>query len=455
MIAPVQAEHETFQTFIQMLFSELNPTDPLYKLRLKAWEHFQNLKLPSSRSSEAFRYVKLRHFYAKDYKKATSSSQIEDQNQDGSLSDTQDHIREAIHSYVYPECKESLIVFENGEYNRSLSNVNGLPQKIVVSSLDEAFRTYGLFLNNQWNQTLKDEKDAFTLLNSALYQSGVFLYVPPKTILKQPIQVMNVINTKNETMLIMPRLHLFVGAQSEVEILSSHALLSGSDFCLNMSADFSIDENSHVKYSQVSCGDYQNAWVFDSLRAHLKRHSTLKTISVTEGGAGIRNDYRITLAGENADALLNGVGMLKDKREAHAHILMEHQAPHCHSLQLYKNVLNDFSRSNFEGKILVRQAAQKTDAFQLNSNLLLHDHSQAYSKPNLEIFADDVKASHGATFGQLDPEQLFVLRSRGIEEKQAVNLLVYGFCKEVIDLLTIPSLHLEMSLRAKDYLSRK
>lgn len=439
MSGELQTAYGTFHSLIHSLFEELDSTELLYKLRLKAWEHFLNLGLPLSRDSESFRYVKLRHFYSKQYAYATPLSLT----------------KEAISAYVYPECQESVIVFENGLYNPLLSNMNGMSKKIVVNSLPEAYRTYSSFLNNQWAQSLKDEKDPFAALNGALHHSGVFIYIPPKTLVERPIQILNVVDTGEMTMIVMPRLHLFVGAQSEVEILSSQAILSGEDVCINMCADFSIEENSHVKYNQIPYGDKEGMWVFDSLHAHLKRNSKLQVICVNEGSAGVRHDYRVTLAGENADALLNGVWMLKGKREAHGHILMEHQAPHCHSLQRYKSVLNDFSRSNFEGKILVRQAAQKTDAFQLNNNLLLNDHALAYSKPNLEIFADDVKASHGATFGQLDPEQLFVLRSRGIEEKEAVNLLVYGFCKEVIDLVTIPSLHLELSLRAKAYLTQR
>jgi Fe-S cluster assembly protein SufD len=132
---------------------------------------------------------------------------------------------------------------------------------------------------------------------------------------------------------------------------------------------------------------------------------------------------------------------------------MEHKAPHCRSLQLFKTALNDFSSSSFEGKIIVRQAAQKTEAFQLNNNLLLSDHSSANSKPNLEIFADDVKASHGSTVGQLDKEQVFYMKTRGFNEETAKNLLVYSYCQEVIDQISIPSLKESLCNYVKGYLS--
>ena len=132
--------------------------------------------------------------------------------------------------------------------------------------------------------------------------------------------------------------------------------------------------------------------------------------------------------------------MLKEKREAHTHVIVDHQAPHCRSRQLFKGILDDLSSSSFEGKILVRQAADKTDAFQLNNNILLSDRANADSKPNLEIFAPDVKASHGATVGQLDNELLFYLKTRGFSDKAAKNILIYGFCQDVVDLVDIPSL---------------
>ena len=209
-----------------------------------------------------------------------------------------------------------------------------------------------------------------------------------------------------------------------------------------------------LDYTQALCGEHRLAWHLDAFRATLKRDSYLKTVSVTEGGMTVRNDYRITLAGENAEALLNGIWMLSDKREAHANIFIDHQAPICRSFQLFKDVLTDFSRSSFEGKIMVRQAAQKTEAFQLNNNLLLNDHAHADSKPNLEIFADDVKASHGATFGQLDPDQLFYLKTRGFSDETAKNLLIYGFCEQVIELIPILSLRQEFSHLVRNYLRK-
>ncbi len=156
-------------------------------------------------------------------------------------------------------------------------------------------------------------------------------------------------------------------------------------------------------------------------------------MSVTTGAETVRQDYHATLSGEAADATLQGIWMLKDRREAHTHVVMHHEAPHCRSMQLFKGVLDERSKSSFEGKIYVQKEAQKTEAYQLNKHLLLGERVIANSKPNLEIFADDVKASHGATMTQVDESELFYLKARGISEKAAKALLIHGFCQEMIE----------------------
>lgn len=416
-------------------FSQLNGNDALQKIRLKAWDHYIELGLPT-RQSEVFRYVRLKNLYGQPYA-FTAAAAVS---------------KEQISPHIYPECARSVLVFVNGLFNPSLSNLEGLPSRVVVRTLNEAVQTYGAFLNNQWAKTVKDETDPFAALNAALHSEGAFVYLPPKTNVELPIQILNIISLENAPVLMMPRVQFFIGAQSEAKVVATQALLSGQKYFVNQMVDFTVEEDAHLQYQQMICDESPEGWYFSAMRATLKRNATLKEVCVTQGSATVRTDYRVLLMGENAEAMLNGVAMLSDKREAHTHIVMDHQAPNCRSMQLYKNVLNDVSRSCFEGKILVRQPAQKTQAFQLNNNLLLSDKAHADSKPNLEIFADDVKASHGATVGQIDPEHLFYMRSRGFSEAEAKNWLVYGFCKEVIDMIFLPSLLEEVNMRAQKYL---
>lgn len=425
----------SFQAQLTAHFDQIANCDDLQKTRAKAWEHFLTLGLPTRRT-EVFNSIKLRNLFARTF----------------SPSQTKEINPHQISSSIFPECKESVLVFVNGHYNPTLSNTKAIPNRVVISTLVDATRTYGAFLNNHWTKSFKEEIDPFAMLNIALHRDGIFIYLPPKSMIESPIQILHVIDTAEIPMMLMPRIQVFVGAHSQLSTLSSIALISGSSYCINQITDFTVEENSHVSHTQIACNDPTEAWHFDAIRATVKRNSTFKTVNITNGCMAMRNDYRVTLTGENSEASLNGMWMLSEHREAHTHVLIEHQAPNCQSNQLFKGALNGHSHSSFEGKILVRQAAQKTNAFQRNDNLLLSDRAQADSKPNLEIFADDVKASHGATVGQLDEEQLFYMKARGFSEETAKNMLVYSFCKEVIDLVTLPSAHRLMTDQAKQYL---
>jgi Fe-S cluster assembly protein SufD len=201
-----------------------------------------------------------------------------------------------------------------------------------------------------------------------------------------------------------------------------------------------VEDDAHLKIYHVNCDAFSTLWHFDFFRGVLKKNCSLDVVNVNNGSATMRTDFRVVMKGENSDASLSSLSMLGEKRESHSYVIIDHQAERCRSRQLFKSVLSDRSRSSFEGKILVRKEADKTDAFQLNNNLLLSDLANADSKPNLEIFADDVKASHGATVGQLDPEQVFYLKTRGFSLKESKKLLIGSFAKEVLDLLPKNSL---------------
>lgn len=427
---------EAFQSFLWSLYGQIDQIDPLQKIRAKAWDHFLELRLPS-RNHETYRYIRLKSFFANTYEpsKATfvPSSVID--------------------AHVLPECQQSVIVFINGELSIESSRLEAIPKRVVVQSIADGMKTYGSFLNSQLVKSLKEEIDPFAAINMTLHRDGLFLYLPPKTNIDVPIQILNIVDTDIKPMFVMPRAQIFVGMQSEVSVVSTQAVLSGEKYAFNMVTEIAIEEDAHVGYTQAACGIQEGIWHFDAVRATLKRDSTFKTVNVTDGSITVRFDYRVALTGSNAEVLLNGVWMLAGKNEAHYHVLVDHQAPHCRSMQLFKGALDDFGRSSFEGKIYVRQVAQKTEAFQLNNNLLLSDRANADSKPNLEIFADDVKASHGSTVGQLDKDQIFYMKTRGFSDAAAKNLLVYGFCQEVIDQVPVSSLHESLRQVAHGYLA--
>lgn len=435
MMTEQREGQEAFQSFLCSLYGEVEPADALQKIRAKAWEHFLGLGLPTPKD-DVYRYIRLKNLFLNQYEPSQAA----------------DVPLDAIDAHVLPECQQSVLVFINGQFSARHSRLEALPKRVVALTVAEGMKTYGGFLNSQFAKTLKEETDPFAAINIAVHRDGLFVYIPPKTIVEQPIQLLNVVDAKTAPMFIVPRAQIFAGMQSQVSFASTQAILSGDQYAFNMVTELAIEEDAHVRFIQAACDIPEKVWHFDALRAALKRDSTLKTVNVTKGSTTARFDYRAQLIGPNAEAVLNGVWMLDEKNESHTHVLVDHQAPNCRSMQLFKGALSDFSRSSFEGKILVRQAAQKTEAFQLNNNLLLSDRATADSKPNLEIFADDVKASHGTTVGQLDPNHIFYMRTRGFNDATAKNLLVRGFCQEVIDLIEIPSLNTQLGKVAQGYL---
>lgn len=420
------SERESFQSSLADLYQKSGSADPLYKIRAKGWERLLELGLPT-RKTEVYRYIKLRSLFSENYTRSTP------QTIDPSL----------IAPHIYPECRGSVLVFVNGHYMPALSQLTALPSKLIISTLDEAARTYSALLNNHWTKAMKEETDSFAAINAALQADGAFIYLSPKTVVEQPLQILHLIDTRDQPMMILPRLHVFAGAQSQMDLAISNVFLSGKNYFINSATELTLDEAATVRMSQTTLYDSPDVWHFDALRASLKKNANFKSTHVTNGGQTVRNDYRVDLLGENCEATLNGLWMLEGKREAHANVLIDHHAPNCRSMQLFKGVLNDVSRSSFEGKIYVRQAAQKTEAFQLNKNLLLGQRCHADSKPNLEIFADDVKASHGATIGQLDDEQLFYMTARGIPPRNAKGMLVHGFYQDVLEQISLPSMQNE------------
>jgi Fe-S cluster assembly protein SufD len=413
---PLQSSR--FCTSLKRICDQIKGADLLKSLRERAWDHFLELGLPEKKQ-EAFQYVPLRQLYEKNFRLVPDSSIA-----------TKD-----FHHLIYPECQHSYLVFVNGYFRADLSDTTGLPKQVVVLSMVEAMRSYGTFLQNRWGKTLGEEIDPFAILNLALHPQGLFVYVPPKVVVKTPIQCLYL--GQEDQLLSMPRVQIFAASQSQVDWISR----TSASGWVNEVLDVALEEDAQLRHLSVS--DKESGWHLSSLRATQKRCSRLRSWNVVNGGDLSRHSYRTQLMGEGAEADLSGLWMLKENHQAHTHVVVEHQAPHCRSLQKFKGVLAEISQSSFEGKILVHQAAQKTEAYQLNNNLLLGDHAIANSKPNLEIFADDVKASHGATCTQVDEEALFYLKSRGISTEQAKRLLVQGFCREILDLLPFPSVRNE------------
>lgn len=433
MAAESTVEQNLFGSLADTLWDNQPTESPLMPMRAQAWERYLELGLPDRRN-ELFRYIPLRKLFASDYQPAAPKESV------------------TLPS-AYAECDGTTLVFVNGFFRPDLSQTDALPSKVVILPLDEAIKTYSAFLQNQWNQELSKEKDPFAALNGALHSPGLFIYIPPKTVVEKPIEILHLIDIDAPS-LMMPRTHLFLGKQAEAKLVRTQKTQGSAKVAVNGAISIALDDAAQLHYDHSILEAPRDTWQFEAVRATLKRDSRLMTLEATDGAETIRHDYSISLNGENGEASLNGVWMLAETRQAHANVHIEHVAPHCQSNQLFKSVLNEAGRSSFEGKIYIHPEAQQTLAYQLNNNLVLSDRAKADSKPNLEIFADDVKASHGSTVGQLDEEELFYLRARGISDHDARNILIYGFCKQVIDLIEFPSLQQEVTKRAKRYLTQ-
>ncbi|MBX7066403.1 MAG: SufD family Fe-S cluster assembly protein [Parachlamydiales bacterium] len=361
--------------------SLLDPKDPLINYRKKGWSQFESIGLPKPKQ-EAFQYLTRKWAFPKLAIRKTLARE------------------------------PNGIVFVDGFFDETLSLV---PAPIVCMGLDQAMRPYGLFLQNRFATTLGKEKDPFAALNGAFFGNGAFIYVPPKC---EAVLHLKHIYSGDE--MASPRIHIYLGRESKLKLTQETEGKSGFS---NTVIDWVLDSGSNAVFIDRANGDMQ------ALRANLKRDSRLKMVLL---GNTLRTSVRVELMEENSEALLLGLATLEDQ-EAHIHAHVEHIAPNARSRQHFKSVLKGKSRFSFEGKIYVHAEAQKTESYQLNNNLILSEDSVAYAKPNLEIFADDVKASHGSTTGQLDEEELFYLRSRGLSLEAAREWLIAGFCKEIAD----------------------
>jgi Fe-S cluster assembly protein SufD len=310
-----------------------------------------------------------------------------------------------------------------------LSDFSALPHQIRVLSLSEAMHSHKAFLQNHLQKQMQTEQDPFSALNLALHSSGLFVYIPPKIVVNTPIQCLQIVTGK--TPFTAPRIQIVAGAHTQTKWIFS-CLDHKSDAYLSLPLlDFTLEEAAEVHAYSVEYHK-EDRWHFSSLRAALKKGASFNAMHLSAGGMVSRVNAHICLKEKESKTQLKGLLNLCGKATSHCHLTVEHKAPDTSSLQHFKGILNDFSRSSFEGKIKVDSEAQGTRAYQLNNNLLLSPGTIANSKPNLEIFADDVKASHGATVSQLNRDQLFYLETRGLSPIEAEKMLLSAYAQEII-----------------------
>ncbi len=279
--------------------------------------------------------------------------------------------------------------------------------------------------------------DAISELNSALAKSGFTIIIEKDIVVENPIEILFFNFTKNSFS--QYRNRIIIGENSEVKIVENIQDLSKSSTLVNHFTHVSCNKNTKVEYNKIQ-NNTQESNLIDCMNIFQNQDSVCEVNTLIFGGGFIRNNLNFEQNGSNCESNMNGISLLDANQFADNHTFVDHKTAHCRSNEMYKGIYLEDSRGVFNGKIMVRQDAQKIDAFQANNNLLLSDNSTIDSKPQLEIYADDVKCSHGCTIGQLDEEALFYMRSRGIGISEAKAVLTYAFASEVIESLSIPEL---------------
>jgi Fe-S cluster assembly protein SufD len=322
------------------------------------------------------------------------------------------------------------LVFVNGRYIPALSRPGKLPRGAIVRSLAQALATDAPLIERHLGRLADININPFVALNTGEILDGALIHVPRGVALDGPVHLLFV-STANDAQPTATNPRVLVIAEESSQLTLVKSFTGGSNVHLtNTVTEIFAADNSKVDHNRLQRGGHE-AFVVSTLAAKLGRDTRLVSHSATLGGRLTRNDFNVTLAGIAADATLNGLVILGDQQHCDNHTLLDHAAPHCPSHELYKHVLDGKSSCVFRGQILVRQAAQKTDSKQTSKSLLLSDDAMMNSQPALEIYADDVKCTHGSTIGPVNEEMVFYLRSRGVGMEAARHLLTYAFAADV------------------------
>jgi Fe-S cluster assembly protein SufD len=408
------------ETYLEA-FSDFQKTAPghdlawLRKLREDAFARFCQVGFPTTHD-EDWRFTNVSAIAKTPFRLASNAGQI-DKNQ--------------LEAWLLPVAACQL-VFVDGHFSRELSSLGNFVEGLHVSSLAEELSTNPSALEPHLGRYLNTERDAFAALNTAFAADGAFVHIRKGTVLEQPIHLLFVSTTADQPIMMHPRNLIVAEEQSQIAVVEDYVSLGSSVAFCNTATELVAAESAVVSHYMLEREDTQTFNV-STLRLQQGRSSNVATHSVLLGGGLVRNNVHPVLAGEGAECLINGLFIGVGSQHLDNYMLVEHASPHCDSRQFYNGILDGRSHGVFHGRIIVHKDAQKTDAKQTNRNLLLSDDAQIDTKPQLEIYADDVKCTHGATIGQIDESALFYLRSRGIDEASARKLLLLAFANECLD----------------------
>ncbi len=329
------------------------------------------------------------------------------------------------------------LVLVNGRFEAALSEIEDLPDGLIVSSIADALKNHPEIVEKALGCYAHVDQHAFVALNTALWRDGAFIYVPPKLVVERPINVISVAQVEAQPIAFFPR-NLLIGAESsQCTVIEQYGTVGEGRYLCSPVTEVVVAENAVVDHYKLQ-RESKEAFHMATFQIQQARDSNFSSHSISWGGDLVRNDVNAVLAGEGCLTTLNGLYMVEGTQLVDNHMRVDHVMPNCDSHELFKGILEGNSRAVFSGRIFVHKGAQKTNAKQTNRNLLLSENALCNSNPQLEIFADDVKCTHGSTVGQLDETAIFYLRSRGIGEEAARSLLTYAFAADIVSRIKVP-----------------
>ena len=403
--------------------NQVDIESPVHNIRAEAIKAFEHKGFPTKRE-EAWKYTSLNAVLAHDY------SVFPKQENAVEFKDVKHYFIHDIDSYK--------IVFIDGIYSSHLSQTTHEGLDVCLMSAALTKPKYKVIIDNYFDKTIKPD-DGLTALNTAFCKEGAYIYIPKNKVVEKPIQIIHFSTGNEAALMLQPRNLIVVNENSYVQIIERHQSLTAHPVLTNAVTEIYANKRAVIDYYKIQ-NDEQTASLVDNTYISQKKDSHASVHTFSFGGNLVRNNLNFFHKEEHITSTLKGVTLIGDKQHVDHHTLVHHAFPNCESYQDYKGIFTDNSTGVFNGKVRVEKEAQKTNAFQQNNNLLTSDRSTINTKPQLEIFADDVKCSHGCTIGQLDEDALFYMRSRGIPEKEAKGLLTYAFAGTVLESVKIPQL---------------
>jgi Fe-S cluster assembly protein SufD len=387
----------------------------IHQLRKDALNRFGQLEFPTQKDEE-WKYTNISPLLKHNFVTPTSKVPIE---------------QELVKKYLFEELEHSLLVFVNGHFMDEHSDIKNLPDGVVAGNISEAIKNNSPLIEKHFTKYAHHQNNIFTALSTAYTNDGAYVNVPDGKIVEEPVHIIYITSSDDNKIIVQPRNLFIAGKNSQVAIIEHYVSVEESVYFTNSVTEIFADEGSvvdHIKLQQES----RNAFHIARMEIDQEKNSNFSSHSISIGGELTRNDFNSRFNDEGSECTLNGLYMIEGSQLFDAHTLIDHAMPRCNSHEHYKGILSDKSRGVFNGKVIVRPDAQKTNAFQENNNILLSNDALINTKPQLEIFADDVKCSHGATIGQLDEEARFYLKSRGIGEEASRAILLHAFASDVV-----------------------